>query len=126
VLREHFVEQISALLGSIHSALHEAAKQRLLDNIRTDIVSFEALAEHFKTADGGSADEDSANAEFRGWARVAWARPQGAALAKVEQQLKGLKLTVRNAPLAQEPITDQRCVFSGEPAREFVLVGRSY
>ena len=34
--------------------------------------------------------------------------------------------TVRNTPLAQEPISDQRCVFSGEPAREFVLVGRSY
>jgi prolyl-tRNA synthetase len=124
--RQHFIEQISALLGSIHSALHESAKQRLADNIRTDIVSFAALAEHFKTADDGSGDEDSANADFRGWARVAWARPQGVALAKVEQQLKGLKITVRNAPLAQPPITDQRCVFSGEPAREFVLVGRSY
>jgi len=126
LLREHFIEQISALLGSIHDALHESAKRRLADNIRTDIISFEALAEHFKSADGAAADEDSANADFRGWARVAWARPQGAALAKVEQQLKSLKLTVRNAPLAQEPITDERCVFSGEPAREFVLVGRSY
>jgi prolyl-tRNA synthetase len=126
LLREQFVAQIGALLGSIHSALHDCAKQRLADNIRTDIVSFEELAEHFKTAAGGSADEDSTNADFRGWARVAWARPQGAALAKVEQQLKGLKITVRNAPLAQEPITDQRCVFSGEPAREFVLVGRAY
>src|SRR5665213_1917923 len=126
LLRQQFIEQIGALLGSIHSALHECAKQRLADNIRTDIASFEALAEHFKTADGGAGDEDLANADFRGWARVAWARPQGAALAKVEQQLKGLKITVRNAPLAQQPITDQRCVFSGEPAREFVLVGRSY
>ncbi|HEY6454569.1 MAG TPA: aminoacyl--tRNA ligase-related protein [Steroidobacteraceae bacterium] len=123
--RPQFVEQIGALLGSIHSALHAAARQRLADNIRTDIVSFEALAEHFKTT-AGSADEDTANADFRGWARVAWARPQGAALARVEQQLKDLKITVRNAPLAQEPIGDRRCVFSAEPAREFVLVGRSY
>jgi prolyl-tRNA synthetase len=126
LLRAQFVEQIGALLGSIHAALHESAQQRMADNIRTDIVTLEALAEHFKTADGGSGDEDSANADFRGWARVAWARPQGAALAKVEQQLKALKITVRNAPLAQQAITDQRCVFSGEPAREFVLVGRSY
>ena len=124
--RQQFVEQISALLGGIHSALHRCAQQRLEQNVRTDIVSFEALAEHFKTAAGQSGDEDSASGDFRGWARVAWARPQGAALAKVEQQLKSLKLTVRNSPLAQEPITDQRCVFSGEPAREFVLVGRSY
>jgi prolyl-tRNA synthetase len=116
VLRQHFVEQISALLGSIHTALHEAAKQRLTANIRTDISSFEALAAYFN-----SGEED-----FRGWARLAWARPEGAALTRVEQQLKSLKLTVRNAPLAQDPITDQRCVFSGEPAREFVLVGRAY
>jgi prolyl-tRNA synthetase len=120
-----FVAQIGALLGGIHSALHEAAQRRLADNIRSDITSFAALAAHFGSTANLGADED-ASAEFRGWAKVAWARPQGAELAKVEQQLKSLKLTVRNAPLAQDPITDQRCVFSGEPAREFVLVGRSY
>jgi prolyl-tRNA synthetase len=125
MLRQHFIEQISALLGSIHSALHESAKQRMTDNIRTDIASFEALTEHFRAADGKSGEEESAS-DFRGWALVAWARPEGAALAKVEQQLKSLRITVRNAPLAQEPITDQRCVFSGEAAREFVLVGRAY
>jgi prolyl-tRNA synthetase len=122
MLRQHFVEQVSALLGSIHTALHESAKQRLAANIRTDLETFEALAAYFRSGD----DENSGGANFRGWAQVAWARPTGAALAKVEQQLKSLRLTVRNAPLAQEAITDQRCVFSGEPAREFVLVGRSY
>jgi prolyl-tRNA synthetase len=126
MLQAQFVEQIGTLLGSIHSALQESAKQRLADNIRTDISSFEALAEHFRSADGKPGDEDSTSADFRGWALVAWARPQGAALAKVEQQLKSLKLTVRNAPLTQAPVTDQRCVFSAEAAREFVLVGRSY
>jgi prolyl-tRNA synthetase len=114
--RQQFVGDISALLESIHSALYDSAKQRLLANIRTDIASFKALGAYFT-----SGDED-----FRGWARVPWSRPEGAALAKVEQQLKSLKLTVRNAPLDQDPLTDQRCVFSGEPAREFVLVGRSY
>ena len=58
---------------------------------------------------------------------MAWARPQGPEqLAKVEQQLKGLKLTVRNTPLTQEPATGRTCVFSGAPAQEFVLVGRAY
>jgi prolyl-tRNA synthetase len=130
MLRQHFVEQISALLGSIHTTLHEAAQQHLLANIRTDITTFEELVAHFKAGDGQQssqdAEETSGKADFRGWARVAWARPQGAALAKVEQQLKSLKLTVRNAPLAQSPTTDQRCVFSAEPACEYVLVGRSY
>jgi len=121
VPRQQFVAQISELLGGIHAALHAAAKQHLASNIRTDITSFDALGAHFKAT-----DEDSENSEFRGWAKVAWARPQGAALAKVEQQLKSLKLTMRNAPLAQDALAGQRCVFSGEPAREFVLVGRSY
>src|ERR1700733_12293172 len=121
VPRQQFVAQISELLGGIHTALHEAAQQHLASNIRTDITSFEALGAHFK-----STDEDSDNGEFRGWAKVAWARPEGAALAAVEHQLKSLKLTVRNAPLVQDALTGQRCVFSGEPAREFVLVGRSY
>jgi prolyl-tRNA synthetase len=123
--RAQFVEQIGALLAGIHSALHASAQQRLADNIRGDITSFAALAAHFAAADRPDSDED-AGAEFRGWALVAWARPEGAALAQVERQLKSLKLTVRNAPLAQDPIKDQRCVFSGEPAREWVLVGRSY
>ena len=123
MLRQHFVEQISGLLGSIHTALHAAAQQRLAANIRTDIDSFEALAAYFKAGDA----ENSGGADFRGWAKVAWARPErGAALEKVEQQLKSLKLTVRNTPLAQEPLTGQRCVFSGAPARELVLVGRAY
>jgi prolyl-tRNA synthetase len=117
------VEQISALLGSIHTALHESARARLAANIRTDLDTFESLAAYFKPGDA----ENSGGADFRGWAQVPWARPAGgAALAQVEQQLKGLKLTVRNAPLAQPPISGERCVFSGEPAREFVLVGRAY
>jgi prolyl-tRNA synthetase len=126
VPRQQFVEQVGRLLGDVHTALHESARQRMMSSIRTDILGFEALAAYFRsTAD--QADEDSTGgAGFRGWARVAWARPEGAALAAVEKQLKSLKLSVRNAPLAQEPVTGLRCVFSGEPAREFVLVGRAY
>ena len=124
--RAQFIEQVATLLAGVHSALHQAAQQRMADNIRSDLGSFAALAAYFGQAANPDGDEDAAVSEFRGWAKVPWARPEGAALAKVEQQLKGLKLTVRNAPLAQDPITDQRCIFSGEPAREFVLVGRSY
>jgi prolyl-tRNA synthetase len=124
--RQQFVDQIGALLASVHATLYQSAKQFQIDNIRSDITTFEALAAHFKSAQGQDAEESSTSAGFRGWAKVAWARPAGEALSRVEQQLKSLKLTVRNAPLAQEPITGQRCVFSGEPAREFVLVGRSY
>ena len=47
----------------------------------------------------------------------------GRRCAKVEQQLKSLKLTVRNAPLEQQPVADLRCISCLVPAREFVLVG---
>ena len=55
-----------------------------------------------------------------------WARPEGAALDAIAERLKALKLTIRNAPMVQPPLDGQFCVFSGEPAREYVLIGRSY
>ena len=55
-----------------------------------------------------------------------WAKPEGAALDGVAERLKALKLTIRNAPLAQPDVTGRRCLFTGEPAREYVLIGRSY
>ena len=106
------------LLADIRAALHGEARELMDKNIRTDISSYAELAAHFSDAAG----EDA----FRGWALVPWSRPQGAALEKVEQQLKALKLTVRNAPLAQNPLNGRKCLFSGEPALEEVLLGRSY
>ena len=52
--------------------------------------------------------------EFKGWLRVAWARPSGAALEAVETKLKALKLTIRNAP-ADQPAAFAACVFTGAP-----------
>jgi prolyl-tRNA synthetase len=48
------------------------------------------------------------------------------ALDAVVERLKTLKLTIRNAPLGQTGCDDGPCVFTGEPAVERVLVGRSY
>jgi hypothetical protein len=53
-------------------------------------------------------------------------RPQGAALAAVEQQIMALKLTVRVAPLEQGPVEGRSRVFSGAPAQEIILLGRAY
>jgi prolyl-tRNA synthetase len=39
--------------------------------------------------------------------------------------LKTLKLTIRNAPLDATP-TEGKCVFTGEPAVERVLLARTY
>jgi prolyl-tRNA synthetase len=110
--RAEFVAQASALLEDIQAGLYTEAKTRLDANITRDVTD---LAAHFK---GG---ED----KFVGWVEVQWARPTGAALEKIVEQLKALKLTMRNAPL-DGAAADGVCFFTGEPAVERVLVGRTY
>jgi prolyl-tRNA synthetase len=56
---------------------------------------------------------------------VQWAKPTGAALAKVEERLKALKLTLRNVPIDAAP-ANGACLFSGEPAVERIYVARAY
>lgn len=60
-----------------------------------------------------------------GWADVRWSRPTGTALDAVVERLKALKLTIRNAPMGQGA-PEGPCIFTGDPAVERVLIGRSY
>ncbi len=103
---------IVTLLTSIQNALFDEAKARLDGNIARDVTD---LAAHFKGDD----------AKFAGWVEVQWARPTGAALDGIVQQLKALKLTMRNAPMEAAP-ADGVCFFTGEKAVERILVGRTY
>jgi prolyl-tRNA synthetase len=115
-----FIAQAPVLLREIQSALCGDARRRLEAEIRTDITSFDQLAEHF-----GEAGEEDAAGAFKGWVRAAWARPTGAALEAVGTRLKALKLTIRNAPLEQ-PKSFGRCLFTGAPAVEEILIARAY
>jgi prolyl-tRNA synthetase len=116
--RAEFVQRASALLAEVQSALHSQARERLRAGIRSDLTSLGAVADYF----GESGDADA----FHGWVQVPWARPEGAALQSVDQQLKRLKLTVRVAPVRQEPLGGERCLFTGEPATEWILIARAY
>ena len=109
--RVEFVGAAAALLEEIQTELFAEAKSRLDDNIRRDITD---LATHFK------GDE-----KFVGWVEVQWARPTGAALEKIVEQLKALKITMRNTPMDAAPV-DGACFFTGEPAVERILIGRTY
>jgi len=91
------------------------------DNIRSDIKTFEALADYF----GPAADDEDATSAFKGWVRASWSRPTGAALDAVVTRLKALKLTIRIAPNDQ-PSSFGVCIFSGQPGVEDVLIGRAY
>lgn len=115
-----FVDQAATLLESIQRSLYDEAKARLDANIRTGISSWDALAEHF-----GEAADDDEGGLFKGWVRAAWSRPTGAALEAVENRLKTLKLTLRNAPMDQ-PSSFGPCLFTGEPGVEEILIARAY
>jgi prolyl-tRNA synthetase len=109
--RDAFIASAAATLEEIQSGLFAEAKHRLDSNIHRNVTD---LAAHFK------GDDKSA-----GWAEVQWSRPTGAALDKIVDQLKALKITMRNTPLDAAP-ADGACFFTGEPAVERVLIGRTY
>lgn len=118
--RADFVAGAQQLLDDIQAALYAEAKARLDGNILTGIKTFAELAEHF-----GAAENDDEGGAFKGWVRVAWARPEGDKLEAIADRLKALKLTIRNAPLDQTEISGA-CLFTGDKAREYVLIGRAY
>ena len=109
--RAAFEAAAAGLLSEIQAALHAEATARLRANI-APAADFAAVKAHFAGTNPG-------------WVEVEWAKPTGAALDKVVERLKALKLTLRNVPFDAAPATGQ-CVFTGEPALERVLVGRSY
>ena len=118
--RDEFVSGAQALLDEIQDKLFADAKARLDGNIVSNITTFDALSEYF-----GAAGGDDEGGVFKGWAKVAWSKPDGAKLDAIAERLKALKLTIRNAPLAQDAIKGT-CLFTGEPAKEYVLIARAY
>ena len=123
--RDEFLAKVPALLAEIQQALYDEAKIRLEANIRTDIRTFDALAEYFGAAASDDEDEAEGVATFKGWVRAPWARPTGEELEAVEARLKTLKLTLRNVPLGQGPASGT-CLFTGRPAVEEIIISRSY
>lgn len=114
VTRDAFVDGAAETLAAIETALFAEAKARMDANIRRDVIDMAALADHF--AEGN---------RYPGWVEVQWSKPTGAALDKVVETLKGLKLTLRNTP-RDAAAADGACIFTGAPAVERVLVARAY
>jgi len=114
--RAEFLRTVASLLTDIQASLHREASERLHASIRTDITTLADLQSYFQTGES----------EFRGWVSIPWCKPSGDALERVQAQLKAAKLTLRNAPLKQDSVEGKRCIFTGEPATELVLAGRTY
>ncbi|OYY63087.1 proline--tRNA ligase [Sphingomonas sp. 28-62-11] len=114
IARDEFVSNAAAMLGAVQDALFADAKARLDANIARDVTDFAGLERAFADS-----------VKNPGFVEVQWAKPTGEALEKVVERLKALKLTLRNVPMDVAP-ADGICVFTGAPAVERVLVGRSY
>lgn len=105
---------IPAILESMQHDLLEAARASRDGRIARNVTDFDGLERFF--AEG---------VRNPGWVEVQWSKPSGAALERVTERLKALKLTLRNVPMGA-PRADGPCVFTGEPAVERVLVARAY
>src|SRR5262249_43382534 len=108
--RADFTSTAAGLLEAIQQGYFDEARERREANITRGIASMDEIAAFF--AEGQT---------FPGWVEVQWSKPTGAALEKVTEQLKALKLTIRNVPIGSEA-ADGACIFTGETAVERVLV----
>ncbi len=112
--RDEFLANAVAELEDVQRALHAEATARRDAQIQRGVSSLDELATYF--------GEDQ---RYPGWVELAWSRPTGDALEAVVQQLKALKLTIRNTPMDAAPVSGQ-CLFTGQPAVERIYVARAY
>jgi len=116
--REEFIAAAAQELVAYGDALHQQATAWRDARIETGITDLAGLTAYF-------ADEREQSSAAPGWVQLGWSRPTGAALDRVVEVLKGLKLTIRNTPLGAPP-PQGTCPFTGEPAVETILVARAY
>ncbi len=112
--RDSFVARAAAEVADIQHSLHVEATARRDANIHRGVGTLAELTEFF-------AEEK----RYPGWVELNWSRPTGDALETVVQQLKALKLTIRNTPMDSAP-AEGNCVFTDAPAVERIFVARAY
>ncbi|HOB14539.1 MAG TPA: His/Gly/Thr/Pro-type tRNA ligase C-terminal domain-containing protein [Novosphingobium sp.] len=112
--KAEFLGQAASELEDIQASLFAEAAARRDAEIHREVTDLAGLEAFFA--------EDR---KHPGWVELAWSRPTGAALEGVVQKLKALKLTVRNTPMNDAPVSGT-CPFTGEPAVERIYVARAY
>ncbi len=114
VARDEFASGAAQLLEDIQNALFNEARARRDENITRGLTDWSQVVEFYK-----------AGGKYPGWVEVQWSKPSGDALEQVIEQLKAEKLTFRNVPKGADP-AEGSCIFTGEPAKERILVARAY
>ena len=93
------------------------AKERMDNNIRTDITTKQAFAEYF--ANSNEWIEDGKQG------KVAFVRGKWCGDDTTEEILKSMKITIRCIPFDQSGTTGE-CLLTGKPATMDVIYARSY
>ncbi len=112
-----FIANIGERLQNIQHNMFAKAKQRLLDNIRTDITTPEAFKAYF--AQSNEWIEDGKHG------KVAFVRGKWNAKPETEEILKTMKITIRCIPFDQSGTTG-KCLLTGDDATLDVIYARSY
>jgi prolyl-tRNA synthetase len=112
--REGFVARAGALLEEIQQGMFDEARERRDANITRGVTTLDQVAAFYSSSE-----------KYPGWLEVQWAKPTGEELEKVVEVLKGMKLTIRNVPMHADP-ADGACIFTGQPAKERILIARAY
>ena len=114
---EEFVATVSERLEFLQHEMFKRAKERLEQNIRTDIKTPEEFAAYF--TNGNEWIEDGK----RG--KVAFVRGKWCADPATEELLKAMKITIRCIPFDQSGTTG-KCLLTGKDATLDVIYARSY
>lgn len=114
---EEFVATVSERLEFLQHEMFKRAKERLEQNIRTDIKTPEEFAAYF--ANGNEWIEDGKQG------KVAFVRGKWCADPATEELLKTMKITIRCIPFDQSGTTG-KCLLTGKDATLDVIYARSY
>ena len=112
-----FVSSIDERLLNIQNEMFTKAKNRLEQNILTDITTQEEFNKYF--AESNSWIEDGKQG------KVAFVRGKWSGDANSEELLKAMKITIRCIPFDQSG-TQGTCLLTGKPATMDVIYARSY
>ena len=106
------VAALPSLLEEIQDGFLDRSQKFLDEHDHSDIRTPDELATLFESGEPA-------------WATVPWSNPTAEELSMVVDLLKDLKLTVRVVPFAQGEV-GERCIFTGKPAVENIVLGRAY
>lgn len=112
-----FVANAASRLQFIQTAMLEKARQRLNNNIRTDITTPEEFAAYFANSNTWIEDGTAG--------KVAFVRGKWCGDPATEEILKSMKITIRCLPFDQSGTTG-KCLLTGKDATLDVIYARSY